>query len=77
MHKCLCFNFLVQGLGILTEKHEFVFIQVFVGGTKYVHLRIYIPPSGEPVRLDGILLNKTADDPINYFDIKISQQEKC
>ena len=45
------------------------FVKVDVGGGKFVHLRIYqpLPHTGEPPKLDGIQLNKTADDEITYF----------
>ena len=48
----------------------FVKVEVDVGGGgKFVHLRVYqpLPHTGEPPKLDGIQLNKTADDEITYF----------
>ena len=45
------------------------FVKVDVGGGKFVHLRVYEPLSfiGEPPKLIGIQLNKTAADEITYF----------
>ena len=45
-------------------------MQVHVGGADYVHLRVFeaLPQENKPPRLDAIQLNKTADDPIIYFE---------
>ncbi|XP_028411173.1 leukocyte cysteine proteinase inhibitor 1-like [Dendronephthya gigantea] len=46
------------------------FIKVHVGGPKYVHLRVFqaLPQADQPPRLDAMQLNKTATDPITYFE---------
>ncbi|KAI5609696.1 cystatin B [Silurus asotus] len=46
------------------------YFKVHVGDKEYVHLRVYkmLPHAGEKLELSGIQLNKTEEDPIEYFE---------
>ncbi|CAH3044740.1 unnamed protein product [Porites lobata] len=46
------------------------FIKVYVGGSSYVHLRVFqsLPFDGLPPKLSAIKTGMTKDDPITYFD---------
>ncbi|KAL2093810.1 hypothetical protein ACEWY4_011122 [Coilia grayii] len=46
------------------------FIKVHVGGAEYVHVRVFqaLPSESKKLSLVGLLLGKTLDDPLEYFE---------